>query len=560
MRTGMFAAVVAAAFASMSAAAVETRGVSFLRRGDLWVMSGDSITYNDFYRQTVAAALDHFHPGHGVRIMNTAVWGQLVADADGQGLDLNPTLASIMLGMNDVIHRDYPPGFDFSAKAASYAESIRRQVRDFKKKGADVLLFTPTLTDESECSYFNVAHTRDGLVAYGKALERVAQEEGCVLLPMAADFEAFKPALGRRETLIPDGVHPYGWGQYAIARAIVHHLRIDAPLAEKGGQRGACDLRVVALNDIAFRRGGTFIEDGARPTILIAAPRDMEAKIEWSVAESQDRGSVLARLEKGKQFAFAPELSEGSLPGELGVASRMILVVTPDGGRPQLAVVDFARTKVYHMKDGAVRGEITADEPRREGRVVGTWEMRVDGGDLWLSGSVRAEEWPARIPPERDIWMNSGGMNGVMALFDFRPMDRFAENRFDHDVNMVHLNVLREPWSVLTLPWINRETANCFFGFAEPVDGGYAWRMGFRGRVNDYTRFDLSKADVFGAYFVFVDCEGGKQRHYPVFKQLYGPERKVRINPEHRLNQTAVFDLRGALRGDEVVTMGVFGL
>ena len=42
--------------------------------------------------------------------------------------------------------------------------------------------------------------------------------------------------------------------------------------------------------------------------------------------------------------------------------------------------------------------------------------------------------------------------------------------------------------------------------------------------------------------------------------QLYGPERKVRINPEHRLNQTAVFDLRGALRGDEVVTMGVFGL
>ena len=71
---------------------------------------------------------------------------------------------------------------------------------------------------------------------------------------------------------------------------------------------------------------------------------------------------------------------------------------------------------------------------------------------------------------------------------------------------------------------------------------------------------DLSKADVFGAYFIFVDCEGGKQRYYPVFGHLFGPERKVRINPEHRLNQTAIFDLKGVIRGDEVVTMGVFGL
>ncbi len=544
--------------AASAGCASETR--SFLRRGDLWVMSGDSITFNDFYRQTVVAALDHFHPGHGVRIMNTAVWGQLVADAEGRGLGLNPTLASIMLGMNDVIHRDYPPGFDFSAKAAAYAESIRRQVRDFKKRGADVILFTPTLTDETEFSYFNVAHTREGLVAYGKALEKVAQEEGCVLLPMADDFEAFKPALGRRETLIPDGVHPYGWGQYAMARAIVHHLRIDAPLAEPRGPRGPCDLGVVSLNDISFRRGGPFVEDGARPEVLITAPLDMEVEIAWSVACSQDRGASTARLEKGKAFAFSPKLAEASLPGELGVASRMILVVTPAGGRPRLAVADFARTKVYHMKDGVARGEISTDEPRSEGRVVGTWEMRVDGGDLWLSGGMRAEEWPARLPPERDIWMNTSGMNGVMALFDFRPTDRFAENRFDHDVNMVHLNVLREPWSVLALPWVNRETASCFFGFAEPVAGGYAWRMGFRGRVNDYTRFDLSKADVFGAYFVFVDCEGGKQRHYPLFAQLYGPERKARINPEHRLNQTAVFDMKGVLRGDEVVTMGVFGL
>ena len=533
---------------------------SFLRKGDLWVMSGDSITHNDFYRQCVGAALDHFHPGHGVRIMNTAVWGQLVAEAEGQGVNLKPTVASIMLGMNDVIHRDYPPGFDFSEKAATYAAAVRRQVQDFKKNGADVILFTPTLTDETEHSYFNVAHTRAGLVAYGDALEKIAAEEGCTLLPIAADFEAFKAHIGRRETLIPDGVHPYGWGQYAIARGLIRHLRLDAPLAQKNVPRGSCDLNVVKVNDISIRRGGAFLSDGENPSIILTAPRDMKAIVRWSVAETGDRGEGEVNLSKGRPYTFTPVLAEGSLPGELGTVTRMILTVTPEDGLPRLAVADFARTKVYHLKDGVVRGEIKTDKPRREGSTVGTWEVRVDGSDLWMSGRMYASEWPDRPPSEKDIWMNSSRMNGVMALFDFRPLDRFAENRFDRDVNMINTYVLPEPWSVLTLPWINREPANCLFGHAERRPDGYEWRTGFRGRVNDYTRFDVSKLDVFGIYFIFADCENGRMCHYPVFGQLHGPARELRINPEHRLNQTAVFDRKGIIPGDETVTMGVFGL
>jgi hypothetical protein len=215
---------------------------------------------------------------------------------------------------------------------------------------------------------------------------------------------------------------------------------------------------------------------------------------------------------------------------------------------------------VYHFKDGVVRGEIKTDKPRREGSTVGTWEDRVDGSDLWMSGRMYASEWPDRPPSEKDIWMNSSRMNGVMALFDFRPLDRFAENRFDRDVNMINTYVLPEPWSVLTLPWINREPANCLFGHAERRPDGYEWRTGFRGRVNDYTRFDVSKLDVFGIYFIFADCENGRMCHYPVFGQLHGPARELRINPEHRLNQTAVFDRKGIIPGDETVTMGVFGL
>lgn len=262
----------------------------------------------------------------------------------------------------------------------------------------------------------------------------------------------------------------------------------------------------------------------------------------------------------GKPFAFNPSMSKESLSLALGTAARVIITVEQESGEPQLAVVDLARTEVFHFDGGVARGEILSDLPRPEGNLVGTWEVRLDGSDLWFSGRMRANEWPARKPPHQDVWMNSSGMNGVMALFDFRPLGRFAENRFDRDVNMVTLDVLDNPWSVLPLSWINRRVGSCLLAGAEPTEDGYAWRLGFRGRVNDYTRFDISKHDVFGLYFIFADCESGQVRHYPVFGQLHGPQRELRINPELRLNQTAVFDIKGVIPGDEVTTVGVFGL
>lgn len=535
-------------------------GQAFLRKGDVWVMSGDSITHLDGYRQVVAATLEHFHPGSGIRIVNSAVWGQTVAEAAGKGLDLKPTVASIMLGMNNVIHRDYPPTYDFTEDARRYAEEIRRQVKSFQSQGADVVLFTPTLTDETENSYFHVYHTRAGLAAYGQALERIATEERCLLLPIAADFERFKPALGSLETLIPDGVHPYGWGQYALARALIHHLRLEAPLAAKDETRG-CDLSEVGLNDLRIVRTKTFLSDGEAPVVSIVAPFDGEAEVKWSAEGSPLRGETHVKLEKGRAVTVPLTGASEAVPMTLGHVARLIVTVVPQAdGRPRLTVVDLARTKVFHFKDGVARGEVTADAPRKEGPLVGTWEVRLDGSDLWFSGRMRAQEWPVRQPEQNDLWMNSSGMNGVMALFDFRPLDRFAQVRTDHDVNMVCFSVLEKPWSVMPLAWSNDRVQYCLRSFAEPTADGYEWRIGFRGRVNDYTRFDVSKMDLFGLHFHFVDCEGDRMAYYPLFPQIFSPEGRHRVNPELRLNQMGVFDLRGVVSGDETVTLDVFGL
>lgn len=521
----------------------------FFRKGDVWVLSGDSITHNDFYRQTVMAALDHFHPGNGIRAMNTAVWGQLTSEAKGQGVDLKPTVVTIMLGMNNVIHHDYPATYDFTFDAASYAETIRRQVKAFQAQGARVVLLKPTLTDETEFSYFAVANTRAGLVAYGRALEKIAAEESCDLLPLADDFELFKSRMPALATLIPDGVHPYGWGQYALARALVHHFHIELPLAESDAGR-TVDTTLVTLSDFQVARERPFLEAGEKPAFRIVAPRDCRVRVRWSVADTDLRGDDVVEMRRGETAVYVPKAPEAALPHQLGTVTRLLLTLEPGWDEPRVAVADFARTRVHRMTDGRVSGKTGPAE----------WTMREDGPDLWLEGRVRISEWPARKPASSDHWMNSGGMNGVKIMWDFRPLDRFAEQRYDHDVNSTEFSVLENPWSVNSQAWINRRVQSCLMTDAKPTADGFAFTIGFRGRVNDYTRFDIRRHDVFGCYLIFDVCENGQIAYHPDFEQLYGPEKTRRINPEFRLNQTAVFDRKGVLKGDETVTMGVFGL
>jgi len=454
-----------------------------------------------------------------------------------------------MLGMNNVIHRDYPATYDFTADAAAYAETIRAQVKSFQKKGARVVLLKPTLTDETEYSYFAVAHTRAGLVAYGAALERIAREEACDILPLADDFELFKPKLGATETLIPDGVHPYGWGQYALARALIHHFHVEQPLAEIDGQR-SIDPSLVTLSDFVTVRAQPFLKTGEKPSFVITAPRDGSVRLRWSLADSPVRGETVLEFKAGIPLSYAPDVPADALPTRLGTVRRMLLTIEPGFGEPRVVVADFARTRVYDMTKGSVSGQTGPAQ----------WTMSEDGADLWLTGHVAVVEWPARKPPEKDEWMNSGAMNGLKLMWDFRPLARFAEQRFDHDVNAVECSILEKPWSVNSQAWINRRVQSCLMTDARPTADGYDFTLGFRGRVNDYTRFDIREHDVFGCYLVFDVCEQGKIRCYADFDQLFGAREEPRINPEFRQNQTAIFDRKGLFNENETTTMGVFGL
>ena len=531
---------------------------SYLRAGDTWVLSGDSITFIDLYRQTVQDAIDHFHPGSGIRLVNVGVWGQLTAEAKGKGIEMKPAVVSIMLGMNNVIHNTYGKRHDFRAAAEKYGEQIRRQVRQYMAQGADVLLFSPTLTDESENSYFAPWNTKAGLVEYGRVIRRICDEECCRYVPVAEDFETAKEEMGPNETLIPDGVHPYGAGQYAIARSLIHHLRVSARLAAADEPRGF-DATDMPAHDFSFRPVSRFAAGADEvPRIAIAAPPGTgRTLVRWSVEGTSLGGETTLDFASGAATqTVSLAVPPAGLPSGAGRISRMIVSATPEGGRARLAVVDLARTKVMRMSGGACGGEVRTDDPRPEGPLVATWRIEEDGPDLWFTGRTYANSFPARPKDSSEMWMNSSGMNGLMMMLDLRPPERFADNRFDHDMHMVCFSVLDKPWCVLPLAWINRSLQSCLYGSAERTPDGYTWRIGLRGRVVNFRRFDIRSYDYFGFNMIFDDVDDkGVMGRYPVMTY---PDLNT-LTPERRLNQTVIVDRTGVVpqTGGETTNIGV---
>ena len=497
---------------------------SFFRDGDTWVLSGDSITYIGLYKQTVKDVLDHFHPGNSITVVDTAKWGQLTAEADGKGLERKPAVVTIMLGMNNVIHHDYPVVHDFTKGAKAYAENLRRQVRKYKKCGAEVVLMAPTLSDSTENSYFSPWNTEQGLRVYGEAVRRLCDEEMCRFVPVAAEFEEAKKDLKAMQTYI----------------------------------RGF-DAGPIVRNDFGFSAAKRFAAAAdEQPEIAITAPKACRAVVAWSVEGSQLHGASTVDFAAAPHVFRVPVPAAG-LPSGAGRISRLVVSVTPKDGRPRVAMVDLARTRVIRMENGACSGTVTTDDPRPEGPKVADWRIEERGPDLWITGKTYASSFPERPTGPGACWMNSSGMNGIMMMLDLRPADRFADNNFDRDMHMVCFSVLNDPWSVLPLAWEGRTLQNCLYGGVEPTEGGYLWRIGLRGHVVNYRAFDIRKYDHFGVNMVFDDVDDkGEFGRYPIMPY---PDMES-ITPERRLNQTIVIDRKGDVpqAGGETTNVGVFAL
>jgi len=202
-----------------------------LHDGDRVVFYGDSITAQHMYTRYVEDFVLTRYPKLNVMFYNAGVGGDRVSGG-GQGpidvrlerdlIALNPTVVTIMLGMND---GNYKPEDPVTTK--KYEDGYRSIVKTIKGRvpAARIYLIQPSPYDE-------VAHT-DGVAGYntvlqhfGAILTTIAKEEGAQVIdgntPIVEELTKAKALDARQASqIIPDKVHPSPTGHWVLAEAIV---------------------------------------------------------------------------------------------------------------------------------------------------------------------------------------------------------------------------------------------------------------------------------------------------------------------------------------------------
>lgn len=523
---------------------------SFLERGDRWILSGDSITSTDTYRQILQLAAEHYHPGANIVIGNRGVWGQRLDEEKRLDEKTPPKIVSTMIAMNSFIHREAGTAHDYSRVVSDHVAGLRGRIREWRGMGAEVLLMTPTVTDEREGGFFVTYNTRRGLEEVGAAIRELANEEGCFLVPVAEDIAEYAETMGPKETFIPDGVHPYGYGQYVIANAFIRRMDFAGDL---NGERRLKPCGKAA--PLPFECRTPYLNEGDRA--LVFGTAGIVGRLRWSLWCDS-----LRVMTSGDCAAHCLGRGEAQLSGErewrldldaslqVGERARLMVDITPADGVSRLYCVDLAKNSVIPFTDGVADGVVTAKTPRKGGAVVSRWRMREKGKELWFEGTNLCEGVSVGADGP---WGNVFKHSGLQLLFDFRPGRRFAGFNPDRDAPMVLLSVRKEPeWSVMPFVWMGRRYQACLFAHAEPCEGGYSWRIGFRGNITDCEAFDVSRLDCFGLHMIVADADGDSVKRYAM--QDYSPL----DNPERRMNQMTVFDRKGRFTGGTVTSVNLF--
>lgn len=517
------------------------RGSCFLHNGDRWLFVGDSITATDTYRKLLLRVLQHFHPEADILVGNSGVNG-VTSDYQEQR-EFTPTVVTIMLGMNDVIHQDWPFTPDLTEKRENYRREITQKVRHYKALGAEVILMTPTYSDERFAAVFNVAMTRRFLQAFGIVIRDIAATEHCHWVPVAEELEAYQDTLGIDQTVRWDGVHPHGLGQYQIARTLWQHLNIPGHL--DGTRQMQSTPELLAIEARLDKRFMQTPADGITLALSMKQPADVTAT--WSLGAA--RGSVTLPLGSTETTWHIP-VSATELEVPLGTW-RQLVVEFNDGARQRLCVLDLARTRVLHLQSGAVSGEFRSEDDRPEGKKVGHWTLEDAGDELWFSGEVFDSEisWTSPKPH----WPTA--RDGLHLWLDLRPANRFADINVDRDISGLLLTVRDTPrFCVTPVAWANPRLMYAVVAGGEKTRTGYRWHCGIGGQLSDVRPLDIQSLKYFGFGLAVIDNDQTPAytiRCYPAWKE-------AAVDPLSRLNLLTIVDRKGVFSGDAVTNLHLF--
>ena len=214
-----------------------------LKDGDRFIFIGDSITHQCLYTQYVEDYFFTRYPDLNIKFRNAGVSGDKAQDAldrfDDDIASFKPTIATVLLGMNDASYRDFDP-----AIFKTYADGMTALLDRLDAIHCKVILMSPTMFDHQAFEKMVAENPAKGknkdpqnynavLAYYGKWVQETARKRGYRFVDLYGPLNVFTTAERAKDkdfTLIPDAIHPQADGQLIMAYELLHQVGEFGPV------------------------------------------------------------------------------------------------------------------------------------------------------------------------------------------------------------------------------------------------------------------------------------------------------------------------------------------
>ncbi len=279
-------------------AAEQTKGLG-LKDGDRFIFIGDSITHQCLYTQFVEDFFYTRYPHIRLHFRNAGVSGDRAADAlDRFEPDIEafkPTVATILLGMNDGSYKDFDPDV-----FATYEKGMTELLDRLDALNCRVILMSPTMFDhqafekmvaeDPERARNKVPTNYNGVLAYyGKWGQEVARKRGYQFVDLFGPLNTLTQQERLKDpdfTLIADAIHPGADGQLVMAYSLLRQI----------GETGAIFSTGVRVKDDAWApTHATLVSDVSGKAGRSASYTVNARGLPWTIFEAAPVGARLTR-------------------------------------------------------------------------------------------------------------------------------------------------------------------------------------------------------------------------------------------------------------------------
>ena len=246
-----------------AACAAPAQDAFALRDGDRVVFFGDSITDQRLYTTFAETYVVTRFPHTNISMVHSGWGGDRVTGGGGGPMDVriwrdvlpfNPTVITVMLGMNDGRYRAFDQAiFD------EYTTGFKHIVDSFKRQlpAARITLMQPSPYDDATRAPLFEGGYNQVLVRYGDFLKQLAADQKLGLADINTSVvEALKKAstadAANASKILPDRVHPSPAGHLLLAEALLQAWNAPALVA---------GVEIDSARKEAIRQRNTHVEE-----------------------------------------------------------------------------------------------------------------------------------------------------------------------------------------------------------------------------------------------------------------------------------------------------------